>query len=55
MNVLLIVGVSAPCLCLRCSQDFRLQCYQTLTGLKFLIISSPNFSPVTLEKILQNV
>jgi hypothetical protein len=37
------------------AKDFRLQCYQTLTGLKFLLIASPNFSAATLEKILQSV
>ena len=39
----------------RSRQDFRLQCFQTLTGLKFLLIASPNFSAPTLDKILQSV
>jgi hypothetical protein len=37
------------------AKDFRLQCFQTLTGLKFLLIASPNFSATTLEKILSAV
>ena len=34
------------------AKDFRLQCFQTLTGLKFLLISSANFSSATLDKLL---
>jgi len=37
------------------ARDFRLQCFQTLTGIKFLLVASPNFSAATLDKLLQGV
>jgi hypothetical protein len=37
------------------ARDFRLHCFQTLTGIKFLLVASPNFSATTLDKVLQGV
>lgn len=37
------------------SKSFRLQCFQSLTGLKFLLIASVSFGSNALEKVLQAV
>ena len=34
-------------------QDFRLQCYQTLTGIKFLMTGAPHHN--TMDKLLAQV
>jgi len=35
------------------ARDFRLQCYQTLTGIKFLVTAHPSHQ--TLDKLLQSI
>jgi hypothetical protein len=37
------------------TSDFRLQCFQSLTGIKFLLIASPSYSFNALQSILQSI
>lgn len=37
------------------AKDFRLQCLQTLTGIKFLLLASVQYNSVLLEKMLNSI